>query len=152
MKKEKIKIYTTSARETQQIGKIIAALLEKSQKKSCALFLKGDLGAGKTTFMKGVLGYFGIAPKGASPTFVIAKQYHLKKNTSRFHTIHHIDAYRLRSKEDLKDIGFYEMKKDVGVLTCIEWPEKIKGVTFPFSVTVTFTYGKTEKEREIIIE
>ena len=152
---------THSAEETKLLGLKLARNVEKGERKKTAqvIFLKGDLGAGKTTFVLGFLGYFGIKPHSASPTFVIMKRYvfHKKTTNNRQQTtdknkigaIYHLDAYRLRSKKDLNVLGFEEISSNPKNIILIEWPEKIKGVRSTNKISVSFSYGKKENERII---
>ena len=82
--------------------------------------LRGNLGAGKTTFVKQyVENCGGKADDVDSPTFSIVNTY-----TVNDKTIHHFDLYRLESAEEIEDIGFMEYI-DSGDTCFIEWPEKI---------------------------
>lgn len=84
------------------------------------ILLRGDLGAGKTTFVKHFVNYTGGELSDVdSPTFSIVNTY---KSTSK--PVHHFDLYRLNSAEEIEDIGFMEYI-DSGDLCFIEWPEKI---------------------------
>lgn len=80
------------------------------------LTLDGDLGAGKTTFTKGIGKGLGIKKVINSPTFTIVKVYQGKM------TLYHFDAYRLEGQDE--ELGFEEMFEDEGVCV-IEWPEFI---------------------------
>ncbi len=85
------------------------------------ILLNGDLGSGKTTFVKYFVERFGIsASKVSSPTFTIAKIYKNDKVS-----ILHLDLYRLSSEEELYYIGFEDMKNNASVVL-IEWPELVK--------------------------
>ena len=83
------------------------------------LTLDGDLGAGKTTFTKGIGRGLGIKKVINSPTFTIVKVYHGNK------TLYHFDAYRLEGEND--ELGFEEMFEDDGVCV-VEWPEFIEDI------------------------
>jgi len=168
-----------SSQETQKIAFGLAGILEENVnfKKARVVLLKGNLGAGKTTFVIGFLKYFGIKPSGASPTFVIMKRYgaslkfkvknsklekeakrkvsvkekqKLKKEL-RVENIYHLDAYRLKSKEDLKDLDFDRIMSDPKNIVLIEWPEMIKGKKMKDAMVVEIDYGEKENEREIKI-
>ena len=81
--------------------------------------LKGELGAGKTTFVQEVARCLGVSASVTSPTFVIAQTYPTTHPV--FSRLVHIDAYRLEGEE--KDtIGFAEFRKDPHTLILIEWP------------------------------
>ena len=86
----------------------------------------GDLGAGKTTFIQGILKSLGASGPFTSPTFTIVNEYNLNKTFNKtIDKIYHIDAYRISSK-DLENIGFGEMIQNPNALVLIEWPEKIQ--------------------------
>ena len=90
-----------------------------SQQKHIYL-LYGNLGAGKTTWVKYLVSHLGgDARQVDSPTFSIVNTYEVNGNQ-----IHHFDLYRLESLEEIEDIGFMEYI-DSGNLCIIEWPEKI---------------------------
>lgn len=98
------------------------------------LALAGDLGAGKTAFVKAVAKELGITEHITSPTFVIMKMYDLlvegNKATRQqfgFKTLVHIDAYRLESAHELEVLGWKELCADPDALIAIEWPEKVPG-------------------------
>ena len=79
--------------------------------------LEGDLGAGKTTFTKGIARALGITKTVNSPTFTIIKEYHGSM------PLYHMDVYRMESEDE--DLGFDEYFYGDGV-TVIEWASKIK--------------------------
>lgn len=88
--------------------------------------LSGDLGAGKTAFVKEVAKNLGITEDVTSPTFVIQKNYPI--DFHGFKTLVHIDAYRLENGEEMKPLKFEETLKNKENLIFIEWPEKIESV------------------------
>lgn len=81
------------------------------------LCFKGNLGAGKTTFIKTLLQNLGAEDKGSSPSFAIINEY-----KTPFAPVYHFDLYRLRSQGELLDLGFYDYI-DSGAWCFIEWPE-----------------------------
>lgn len=87
--------------------------------------LSGDLGAGKTTFVRGVLRAFGVEESVTSPTFVIAKSYILPHGP--FARAVHIDAYRLHTAEELGPIRWNETLAEPHTLVLLEWPEQVPG-------------------------
>lgn len=92
------------------------------------LALTGDLGAGKTAFVKAVAKELGITEHITSPTFVIMKTYNLQPTAhSGFKSLTHIDAYRLESAHELEVLGWNELLADPDALIAIEWPEKVPG-------------------------
>ncbi len=87
--------------------------------------LSGNLGAGKTAFVKELARVLGIQTEVTSPTFVIMKSYPISAHT-RFHKLTHIDAYRVESDNEMSVLGFEMLVHDSKQLICIEWPEKIQ--------------------------
>lgn len=84
------------------------------------LLLTGDLGAGKTTFVKEYLSHKGFDKNTIdSPTFSIVNTY-----SKEGEDIHHFDLYRMKSAEEVDDLGFFEYAES-GKLCFVEWPEKI---------------------------
>jgi len=81
------------------------------------LCFKGNLGIGKTTFIKALLQNLGAEDKGSSPSYAIINEY-----KTPFSPVYHFDLYRLRSQGELLDIGFYDYI-DSGAWCFIEWPE-----------------------------
>lgn len=82
------------------------------------LFLSGDLGAGKTTFTRGLLRALGYPGRVKSPTFTLIESYDLSK-----FQLYHFDFYRLSSDRDWLDAGFDDLVGGSGVAV-IEWPER----------------------------
>jgi len=81
------------------------------------LLLKGNLGAGKTTFTQFLLKKFESEDEVSSPTYAIVNEYHTPKGT-----VFHFDLYRMKSIEEVYDIGMEEYL-DNAFLCIIEWPE-----------------------------
>lgn len=81
------------------------------------LLLKGNLGAGKTTFTKELLNKIGTSDAVESPTYSLVNEYHTEKGK-----VFHFDLYRVNNIEELYDIGIEEYLED-GFLSIIEWPE-----------------------------
>ena len=107
---------TGSPEETVSIAKAVA----KKLKPGAVIALSGNLGSGKTTFIKGLA--FGLGLKDlngvTSPTFALMHIYPSKP------PVYHFDLYRLESVREIQDIGFEEFISDPAVITCVEWAEK----------------------------
>jgi len=108
--------------------------------------LYGELGSGKTTFMKYLAESFGIEETIKSPTFVIMKFFNLSFLQS-FNKLIHIDAYRIEKEEEMINLGWQEIISDSKNLICIEWPDRIAGI-MPKHIMVTFEHVR-ENERKI---
>ncbi len=92
--------------------------------------LSGDLGAGKTTLTQAVAEKLGVHETVISPTFVIMKVYELAPNARShgFERLIHIDAYRLKSADELTKLGWHELLTEPKNLILIEWPERVEGL------------------------
>lgn len=113
-----IEIISSSVDETIQAGFEFA----KQVKPGEVICLDGDLGAGKTHFVKGVASYFGISPnKVSSPTYTLINEY------SGELLVYHFDCYRLEHEEEALEIGAEEYFYGDGVCL-IEWPGKISSL------------------------
>ena len=108
-------IKVNNLEETIALGNRLGLLLQPNM----LLTLSGDLGAGKTTFTKGIGQGLGITKVINSPTFTILKQYQGRLNLS------HFDAYRLEGENE--ELGFEEMFEDGGVCV-IEWANFIEDI------------------------
>jgi tRNA threonylcarbamoyladenosine biosynthesis protein TsaE len=87
--------------------------------------LRGELGAGKTVFVRGLARGLGlpVSQRIVSPTFTIARAYALEAGVLR--ELHHLDAYRLGGAADLEAAGFEAMCGN-GCVTCVEWGENVE--------------------------
>ena len=120
--------------------------LKKKKSKAILVFLYGELGAGKTTFTRGVLKALGVERNVTSPTFVLMKRYNL--DNKDFNTLYHVDAYRL--KEGDEDVlGIKKLEKDPSNLIFIEWPERIYKKKPGGVISISFLHGDEEGERVV---
>lgn len=110
--------------------------------------LSGDLGAGKTAFVKGAARALGVAEHVTSPTFVIMKIYALD---GAFKRLVHIDAYRLKGEHHLKVLGWEELVSDPKNLIFVEWPEQAGNAIPASALRLTFGYSEDDG-REILYE
>ncbi|MGQ9478202.1 MAG: tRNA (adenosine(37)-N6)-threonylcarbamoyltransferase complex ATPase subunit type 1 TsaE, partial [Candidatus Bipolaricaulia bacterium] len=109
-------IITNSPEETTALGERLAQEL----KPGACLALVGELGAGKTTLIKGLARGLGIAEDEVlSPTFVLIREY----RTGRL-PLFHVDAYRITKAEELQEIGLEEYLLSEGI-TVIEWADRV---------------------------
>jgi tRNA threonylcarbamoyladenosine biosynthesis protein TsaE len=131
----------SSAEETVELGREFGRSLPA--KAVIAFF--GDLGAGKTTFIRGLVeGIGSIDPREVcSPTFTLLNIYHGDK------MVYHFDLYRLPREEEFFAAGFDEYLNADGI-SCIEWADKINAILPSNAVRVTFSYlGENKRQIEI---
>ncbi|OGY61379.1 MAG: tRNA (adenosine(37)-N6)-threonylcarbamoyltransferase complex ATPase subunit type 1 TsaE [Candidatus Colwellbacteria bacterium RIFCSPLOWO2_12_FULL_44_13] len=143
---------TRKALETQRFARILFSSLRR-RKLSHALVvaLQGELGAGKTTFVQGLLRSLGVKQNILSPTFVIMKRFSLRNRKTHFRNVYHIDAYRIHPR-DLVALNIHTIFEDPNTLVVVEWAERIKKLLPPETIWLQFKHGKSEEERVIIVE
>lgn len=105
-----MQIIVRSDEEMQQLGRLLAVVLETGD----VVYLVGELGAGKTTLVRGIARGFDYSGRVTSPTFTLMNIYHGKS------TIYHFDFYRLE-KGDIGDLGLEDYLEKDGI-ALIEWP------------------------------
>lgn len=116
--------------------------------------LVGELGSGKTTFVKGLAEGLGIKESITSPTFVLLKEYILRPKTNlgglrkKVRIFVHVDVYRIDSIEDIKSVGIEDYFNRDDVVIVIEWAKKIKKILPEHTIYIHFKH-KSEKEREV---
>ena len=104
--------------ETLNAGREFAETLVKENRLCRGVFLFGDLGAGKTTFVRGALQGFGYLGNVKSPTYTLLEPYYLE-----WMEIFHFDLYRINAPQELDFLGFDEIIDGPG-LKFIEWADK----------------------------
>lgn len=134
-------IISHSVEETIEAGASFATRLAGGE----VIALNGDLGAGKTHFVKGLAAGLRYAGEVTSPTFNLVHEYrgtHL--------TCYHFDFYRLKSSAELAGIGFDEYLEDPAGILVIEWASRFPDV-LPQSVLTVQIDSKDENTREIYL-
>ena len=134
-----IEIVSASAEETEAAGERLGRTLGPG----AVVALTGELGAGKTCFVQGLVRGLGATVRATSPTFVLINEYKGRV------PIHHVDAYRTDSMTELMDLGLLEMVGGEGV-TLIEWADKLTPLLPPDSVHVHIA-GVGDEPRTITI-
>lgn len=110
--------------ELREYGQIFVDGLIKQNSHATIIGLSGELGSGKTAFVKSISSIMEINEEVSSPTFVIAKFYPL--NNRKWSQLVHVDAYRIEHIEELRALRFRELIQDPKNLIMIEWPELIE--------------------------
>jgi tRNA threonylcarbamoyladenosine biosynthesis protein TsaE len=131
-------IQTFSSEQTSQFAEKLAALLSPGD----VIALEGDLGAGKTTFTKGLAKGLEIKKTVNSPTFTIIKEYHGRL------PLYHMDVYRVENSSE--DLGFDEYFEGEGV-TVVEWAHLIEE-QLPTERLTIYLYHEDNDHRKIVLD
>ena len=118
-----MEIISHSIEETASFAEKIKEEIENSSLR--VLFLVGNLGSGKTAFTKELLRAFGVREKVVSPTFILQKEYPLKKG-GVIERIFHSDVYRFDSPEEVHILGIQEIQKNKKNLIVVEWGDMVE--------------------------
>jgi tRNA threonylcarbamoyladenosine biosynthesis protein TsaE len=114
-----LRLIARSADETRAIGaRLAAAIIAADPSAPFVIGLTGDLGAGKTTLVGGVLSALGHQGPVRSPTYTLIEPYRLVDRD-----LNHCDLYRLRAPAELDDLGLRDLLSERSVLL-VEWPER----------------------------
>lgn len=115
-----------SSEKMEQYAREFTKTIKSGKNSAYIVGLYGELGSGKTTFVKGVAKAFDIKNTVTSPTFVIEKIYKLENKN--FDHLIHIDAYRLKNGAELEHLGWNKIAQDPKNIIFIEWPENIADI------------------------
>ena len=138
----KYEFITYSPEESIALAENIGKLLRAGD---CIAYY-GDLGAGKTTFTRGLAKGMGLPDEVSSPTFAIVNEYHGKGRLS----LYHFDMYRIESSDELETTGFYDYPLEESVFA-VEWSENIEDA-FPENVIRIIISRVDDDTRKIVIE
>jgi tRNA threonylcarbamoyladenosine biosynthesis protein TsaE len=131
-----LELTATGADEMRDVGARLArALMAAPRDDALLLTLSGDLGAGKTTLVGGLLAAMGHAGAVRSPTYTLIEPYRLQQRD-----VLHCDLYRLRHPDELDDLGLRDLQTP-GSLLLVEWPEKAAGRLGPADLELTLAYA-----------
>jgi len=126
--------FLTDENATVAVGTALADTIKNVLKQGVIAFLNGDLGAGKTTFVTGLMACFDYT-SAMSPSFSIVNDY--QTSTFRFY---HMDLYRLKDERDFVGIDLDRYMDDQQAILLVEWPEKL-GLYKPSSyIDLQFSY------------
>ncbi|MEK7143172.1 MAG: tRNA (adenosine(37)-N6)-threonylcarbamoyltransferase complex ATPase subunit type 1 TsaE [Patescibacteria group bacterium] len=136
-----------SPQETIEYGRQFAKKLKGGE----VIGLKGELGSGKTTFIKGLAKGLKIQEIITSPTFVILKTYPAKIGQKKI-KLAHLDCYRLKSIQDAKSIGIEDYLGRKDTIVVIEWPEKISKILPKNIINIHFKHLNPSQRKIIIVK
>ncbi len=123
---------------TETAGALLAHLCSVRQ----LIFLQGNLGAGKTTLVRGFLRALGYQGAVKSPTYTLVEAYVLDASPTPVKQLYHFDLYRLGDPEELEYLGFRDYL-DTDALCLVEWAEKGVGFLPAASLCVQLAYAQT---------
>ena len=139
------KINISKEKDTKLVAEKLCKLINVGD----FILLTGNLGVGKTTFVKYIINTLQRINRQKisdvpSPTFNITNEYQIKKIS-----IKHYDLYRIKNQKELNNLGIQEnLKKQI---TLIEWPEIVKKLKIKNSISLIFKYNKSYTERYLTI-
>jgi tRNA threonylcarbamoyladenosine biosynthesis protein TsaE len=141
-------ISSRSAGDTESSGREFAVRLRVGD----VVLLEGDLAAGKTTFVRGLVeGLDGSADAVSSPTFVLLQSYDCASGDIT--VVHHVDLYRLAEDvRDLREIGLEEILSDPTAIVTVEWPKETLATWIPADARVWRVAITTEEDDSRRIE
>jgi len=133
------RLRTRSVGGTLALGEMITELLPAPK----LVVLRGDLGAGKTTLVKGMAAALGTAVNEVtSPTFTLVHQYAGRKTR-----LIHLDLYRLEHEKEIEGLGLWEMADAADALVVVEWGDKFASVMERADAEIAMGQGEVENER-----
>lgn len=139
MEMERVEYLSRRESETEDLGERLAGALRPGD----VVALRGDLGAGKTAFVRGLARGLGCRGRVSSPTFTIVSEH------SGPLPLFHFDMYRLSGPEELCDVGWEDYLARGGVCA-VEWSERVESVLPPETVTVTLRPDPEDPDRRHI--
>lgn len=132
--------YSDNMHQTEAIGESVGRTVGP-----CVIALTGDLGAGKTAFVRGLARGLGFSGAVSSPTFAIVHEYEGGRLP-----LYHFDMYRVGGWEDLESTGFFDALRLQAVLA-VEWSENVENALPERRITVDLRRGKGENERVVTL-
>lgn len=139
------RLRTRSVAGTMALGATIAEMLMPMPRMAV---LRGEVGAGKTTLVKGIAAALGAAVEEevTSPTFTLVHEYVGPK----VH-VFHLDLYRLETEEQIAVLGIEEMLAQANALVLVEWGERFESVAGAATAEIAMGQGETEEERLLVV-
>ena len=133
-----MKLALADAAATEQLGAQLADSITPA-----IVYLRGDLGAGKTTLARGFIHALGYTGKVRSPTYTLVEPYPCERCP-----VFHLDLYRLADAEELEWLGLRDMLAEPALLL-VEWPERGSGILPPADLTIELQYSGSTREAHL---
>ena len=125
------------------IGAALGAALARVNGCAVVIAIRGELGAGKTTLVGGVLNALGFAGPARSPTYTLIEPY----ETAALH-LYHLDLYRLSDASEVEALGSRDLLSERAVLL-VEWPERGTGRLPGADLQISINYGAAAETRVV---
>lgn len=134
------RLRTRSVNGTLALGETLVELLRPPK----LVILRGDLGAGKTTLVKGIVAALGAADMEGvtSPTFTLVHEY--KGHKVR---VFHLDLYRIETEAELEGVGVWEIADAGDVLVLVEWGDRFPALISRADAEIAISQGENDTER-----
>lgn len=137
------RLRTRSENGTLALGELLTELLLPPK----LIVLRGDLGAGKTTLVRGMAAALGAPMEDvSSPTFTLVHTYQGRKTT-----LHHLDLYRLEAEHELEATGLWELASEPCALVVVEWGDRFAAVVERADAEISIENGEVENERLLMV-
>ena len=140
-------LQSTSEQQTREAARSMASSLQRGD----VVALYGELGAGKTQFVKGLCDGFHVRDAVNSPTFVILNRYSGVDGRNKEIFLFHFDLYRVQSAEEIYDLGYEEFLFGNGICV-VEWAERLGTLLPSRRYDVKIAFGEGADERRISID
>ncbi len=139
------RLRTRSVAGTMALGETVAEMLLPTP---AVVILRGEVGAGKTTLVKGIAEALGAATaeEVTSPTFTLVHEYQ-----GRTVRVVHLDLYRLETEEEVSALGLEEMAAEANTLLLVEWGERFESVRQAATGEIAMGAGEAETERLLVV-
>ena len=138
------RLRTRSEGGTVALGELLSELLPAPK----LVILRGELGAGKTTLVKGIVSALGASDPGSvtSPTFTLVHEYKGRRGR-----IFHLDLYRLETEAELEGLGVWEIADAGDAIILVEWGERFPSLVARADAEIAITGGENETERLLMV-
>lgn len=126
--------------DEQQLTHLAQSLAPPTRASGGVLYLRGELGVGKTTFVRALLGALDVAARIKSPTYSLIESYAIGELS-----IHHLDLYRIADPRELEWLGLAELTQG-RYLLLVEWPERAQGALPAPDVIIDLAHASAGRE------